>query len=48
MKQKFIWLLFKIGLSLFSPDYMSQEREIDEHQEREALYHKKLVNLTIS
>lgn len=42
MKQKFIWLLFKIGLSLFSPDYMSQEREIeereiDEHQERKAL-----------
>ena len=37
MKQKFIWLLFKIGLSLFSPDYMSQEREIEEYQEREAL-----------
>lgn len=37
MKQKCIWLLFKIGLSLFSPDYISQRREIDEHQEREAL-----------
>ena len=37
MKQKCIWLLFKMGLSLFTPDYMSQGREIDEHQEREAL-----------
>ena len=37
MKQKFMWLLFKMGLSLFSSDYMSQGREIDEHQERESL-----------
>ena len=37
MKQKFMWILFKMGLSLFSSDYMSQGREIDEHQEREAL-----------
>ena len=37
MKQKFMWLLFKMGLSLFTPDYMSQGREIDEHQERDAL-----------
>ncbi len=37
MKQKCMWLLFKMGLSLFTPDYMSQGREIDEHQEREAL-----------
>ena len=37
MKQKFMWILFKMGLSLFTPDYMSQGREIDEHQEREAL-----------
>lgn len=37
MKQKCMWLLFKMGLSLFTPDYMSQGREIDEHQERETL-----------
>jgi len=37
MKQKCMWLLFKMGLSLFTPDYMSEGREIDEHQEREAL-----------
>ena len=37
MKQKFMWILFKMGLSLFTPDYMSQGREIDEHQERESL-----------
>ena len=37
MKQKFMWILFKMGLSLFTPDYMSQGRENDEHQEREAL-----------
>ena len=37
MKQKFMWILFKMGLSLFTPDYMSQCREIDEHQERETL-----------
>ena len=37
MKQKCMWLLFKMGLSLFTPDYMSQGRENDEHQEREAL-----------
>ena len=37
MKQKFMWLLFKMGLSLFTPDYMSQGREIEEHQERDAL-----------
>ena len=37
MKQKFMWLLFKMGLSLFTPDYMSQSREIEEHQERDAL-----------
>ena len=37
MKQKFMWLLFKMGLSLFTPDYMSQGREVDEHQERETL-----------
>ena len=37
MKQKFMWILFKMGLSLFTPDYMSQGREIDEHQEREVL-----------
>ena len=37
MKQKFMWLLFKMGLSLFSSDYMSEGREIDEYQEREAL-----------
>ena len=37
MKQKYIWLLFKLGLSLSTPDYMSQGREIDEHQEREVL-----------
>lgn len=41
MKHKFIWLLFKIGLSSFSPDYMSQGREIDEHQEREEPYNTK-------
>ena len=38
MKQKCMWILFKMGLSLFTPDYMSEGREIDEHQEREALY----------
>lgn len=37
MKQKCMWLLFKMGLSLFTSDYMSQGREIDAHQEREAL-----------
>ena len=37
MKQKFMWILFKMGLSLFTPDYMSQGREIDKHQERESL-----------
>lgn len=37
MKQKFMWILFKMGLSLFTPDYMSQGRKIDEHQERKAL-----------
>ena len=37
MKQTFMWILFKMGLSLFTPDYMSEGREIDEHQEREAL-----------
>ena len=37
MKQKFMMILFKMGLSLFTPDYMSQGRENDEHQEREAL-----------
>ena len=37
MKQKCMWLLFKMGLSLFTPDYMNEGREIDEHQEREAL-----------
>lgn len=37
MKQKCMWLLFKMGLSLFTPDYMSQGREIDAHQERESL-----------
>ena len=37
MKQKFMWLLFKMGLSLFTPDYMSQGREVNEHQERETL-----------
>lgn len=37
MKQKCMWILFKIGLSLFTPDYMNEGREIDEHQEREAL-----------
>lgn len=37
MKQKFMWILFKMGLSLFTPDYMSKGREIDEHQEREVL-----------
>ena len=37
MKQKFMWIFFKMGLSLFTPDYMSQGREIDKHQEREAL-----------
>lgn len=37
MKQKCMWLLFKMGLSLFTPDYMSEGREIDEHQEREEL-----------
>ena len=41
MKQKCMWLLFKMGLSLFTPDYMSEGREIDEHQEREALQQKK-------
>ena len=35
MKQKCMWILFKMGLSLFTPDYMSEGREIDEHQERE-------------
>ena len=33
MKQKCMWFLFKLGLSLFTPDYMSQGREVDEHQE---------------
>ena len=37
MKQTFMWILFKMGLSLFTPDYMSEGREIDKHQEREAL-----------
>ena len=37
MKQTFMWILFKMGLSLFTPDYMSQGREIDKHQERETL-----------
>ena len=37
MKQTFMWILFKMGLSLFTPDYMSQGREIDKHQERESL-----------
>lgn len=37
MKQKFMWILFKMGLSLFTLDYMSQGREIDNHQERETL-----------
>ena len=37
MKQKCMWFLFKLGLSLFTPDYMSQGREVDEHQERETL-----------
>ena len=37
MKQKCMWILFKMGLSLFTPDYMNEGREIDEHQEREAL-----------
>ena len=27
----------KLGLSLFTPDYMSQGREVNEHQERETL-----------
>ncbi|ETJ33025.1 hypothetical protein Q604_UNBC12529G0001, partial [human gut metagenome] len=27
----------RMGLSLFTPDYMNEGREIDEHQEREAL-----------
>ena len=37
MKQKFLWILFNIGLSLFTPDYMSQGRETYENQERETL-----------
>ena len=37
MKQKCMWILFKMGLLLFTPDYMSEGREIDKHQEREAL-----------
>lgn len=37
MKQKCMLFLFKLGLSLFTPDYMSQGREVDEHQERDAL-----------
>ena len=37
MKQTFMWILFKMGLSLFAPDYMSEGREIDKHQERESL-----------
>ena len=37
MKQTFMWILFKMGLSLFTSDYMIEGREIDEHQEREAL-----------
>ena len=37
MTKAFMWILFKMGLSLFTPDYMSEGREIDEHQEREAL-----------
>ena len=37
MKQKCMWFLFKLGLSLFTPDYMSQCREVNEHQERETL-----------
>ena len=37
MKQTFMWILFKMVLSLFTQDYMSEGREIDEHQEREAL-----------
>ena len=32
MKQKFMWLLFKMGLSLFSSDYMSQGREIEAYR----------------
>ena len=37
MKKNFMWILFKMGLSLFTPDYMNEGREIEEHQEREAL-----------
>ena len=37
MKQKCMWILFKMGQSLFTPDYMSEGREIDKHQEREAI-----------
>lgn len=37
MKQKCMWFLFKLGLSLSTPNYMSQGHEIDEHQEREVL-----------
>ena len=48
MKQTFMWILFKMGLSLFTPDYMIEGREIDEHQEREALKHKKLANHTLA
>ncbi|MDU4781367.1 MAG: hypothetical protein E6X90_05595 [Veillonella sp.] len=29
MKQKCMWFLFKLGLSLFTPDYMSQGREVN-------------------
>ena len=37
MEHKYMWFLFKLGLSLFTPDYMSQGHEVDEHQERETL-----------
>ena len=43
MKQKCMWLLFKMGLSLFTPDYMSEGREIDEHQERGVIGQKVLL-----
>ena len=33
----YVDIISKMGLSLFTPDYMSEGREIDEHQEREAL-----------
>lgn len=48
MKQKFMWIFFKMGLSLFTPDYMSQGREIDKQQEREDLQQKSqlIIRLT--